>query len=1060
MNRIGSIRVTASLITVVVVILSGCLIFGSLYSSLDTVSPRLVLAKAVKDCRPAIPRLVGFGYARPASRCEDVNRLSLKRVTQRLEKSLTGKASASALADSAVIRLVAGRFDEAIDLLVEASSLPDARAAIWSDLGAAYGTRALRQDSSIDLVRAISATEIALHRNPNLPEALFNRAFLLEKLYLRKGAEHAWRHYLELEAAPLWRREAARHLEALGQAASPQSPKTIRERLTKAVTAGDQPGVTHIIAEAPQPSRLFLEDEIMARWAAALDSGDISTASSLGLLASSIARNLQLLTGDKLPLEAVSALAMSSGKTRRALVKGHRFYRHALADYANLKLEEAKRGFSSARSELQRGRSPFALWADLNIALCEHQLNSLVSALVRLKKLETIAQSRGYRTLHGRSAWIAGRNYIVQANPEQAKDELIRALADFEQAREPGNLAAVHSLLAGVFNYLGDDQQAWKHLCKALAVVSTYDDPNRLSLILSDSARSLARVGETEMALIMQDEVVSVERRTSDPLSIAEALWWRALIYYHAGDSTRALADIVEATIHAAKITSAIRYHLEAGLSAIEGAIFRTRDPQRAVGALSRALQYFDGKNYEFILTEILLERGRAWLALNNLEAAESDFRRGIQEYERQRRRIREAPQRVVFFDQAEAVFEDMVHLQWYLRRDAATAFAYADRSKARSLLDAIEGKHFPLSTSDAASVEDYIQTIIPSHTAVISFAVIGNQLLSWCFLDGRLTTAEKDLSLPQLKGALARLEAWNQRSLDQASFDAAASAAYSYLLGDFEPSLGKASRLVFAPDKSLLALPFAALRSRNGRYLVEDYEIFVVPSVASISGLSRRTTLSRKSASPKALVLGDSSSGNDVDANFTRLPAAEDEARQVAALYPHSKLLLKKEASYQELIANARSTDVLHLAGHAVMNQRSRNAGGILLSSGFSSGSPGFLSSVEIVSLHFVRAPLVVLSTCNSALGKTDSLEGVLDLARPFLAAGAHAVVATLWRIDDKVASEFAVAFHYSFVRSRNAGKALREAQLRFLASSNLRFRRPSTWAAYQIIGAPGRNI
>ena len=92
----------------------------------------------------------------------------------------------------------------------------------------------------------------------------------------------------------------------------------------------------------------------------------------------------------------------------------------------------------------------------------------------------------------------------------------------------------------------------------------------------------------------------------------------------------------------------------------------------------------------------------------------------------------------------------------------------------------------------------------------------------------------------------------------------------------------------------------------------------------------------------------------------------------------------------------------------------------------------------------------LVVLAACETAGGLVSTAEGPIGLARPFLASGVPAVVATLWRVEDDASRELFVRFHQAYRASGNPLRALNEAQRAALAAGPES--RLSTWAAVQV--------
>ena len=107
------------------------------------------------------------------------------------------------------------------------------------------------------------------------------------------------------------------------------------------------------------------------------------------------------------------------------------------------------------------------------------------------------------------------------------------------------------------------------------------------------------------------------------------------------------------------------------------------------------------------------------------------------------------------------------------------------------------------------------------------------------------------------------------------------------------------------------------------------------------------------------------------------------------------------------------------------------------------------FATDLHREALKNVR--IVVLAACDTASGRVSRGEGVFGLARAFLRAGASAVVASLWPIDDARSVELAVTLHKELRAGYSVSDALRRAQLRVQASGHSD---PADWAALITLG------
>jgi CHAT domain-containing protein len=143
-----------------------------------------------------------------------------------------------------------------------------------------------------------------------------------------------------------------------------------------------------------------------------------------------------------------------------------------------------------------------------------------------------------------------------------------------------------------------------------------------------------------------------------------------------------------------------------------------------------------------------------------------------------------------------------------------------------------------------------------------------------------------------------------------------------------------------------------------------------------------------------------------------------------------------------------------VHFATHALINHQHPELSGIVLSQVDEKGQPrdGFLRLHEIYNLR-LAAELVVLSACETALGKEVKGEGMIGLTRGFMYAGAPRVAASLWRTDDRAAAELMKRFYQRMLGERmTAASALRAAQVSMLQEK--RWETPYYWAAFTLQG------
>jgi CHAT domain-containing protein len=193
-------------------------------------------------------------------------------------------------------------------------------------------------------------------------------------------------------------------------------------------------------------------------------------------------------------------------------------------------------------------------------------------------------------------------------------------------------------------------------------------------------------------------------------------------------------------------------------------------------------------------------------------------------------------------------------------------------------------------------------------------------------------------------------------------------------------------------------------------------------------------------------------------EAGFGRLLSTRREAAAISALVPERERMqaLDFEASRTAALRpELGEFRIVHFATHGMLNNIHPELSGIVLSLVDKEGRPqdGFLRLQDIYNLK-LSAELVVLSACQTGLGKEIKGEGLIGLARGFMYAGAPRIVASLWKVDDRATGELMKRFYQGLLgpeRLRPAG-ALRQAQLSVWKQKQ--WREPYYWAAFVLQG------
>jgi CHAT domain-containing protein len=253
-------------------------------------------------------------------------------------------------------------------------------------------------------------------------------------------------------------------------------------------------------------------------------------------------------------------------------------------------------------------------------------------------------------------------------------------------------------------------------------------------------------------------------------------------------------------------------------------------------------------------------------------------------------------------------------------------------------------------------------------------------------------------------------------------------------LIEPFTDLLERYNRLIIVPHGSLHLVPFHVLPFK-GPPLAVSHVVTYLPSSSIARFLHPKETNPRRQS---VLALGNPSSMKMTDRNnntifASPLGGAGKEAQAITALCPGSKTLLNREATSDYLLKYIHDYSILHLATHCKFDPEVPLLSSICLAYGRQ------LSVLDLLDLH-LDVDLVIFSACQTAQGTPTAGDHIVGFSRALFAAGARAVIVSLWPVDDSATSEILIDFYKRLSSGKSAPAALQEAQVSFKQHSGSR--------------------
>ena len=334
--------------------------------------------------------------------------------------------------------------------------------------------------------------------------------------------------------------------------------------------------------------------------------------------------------------------------------------------------------------------------------------------------------------------------------------------------------------------------------------------------------------------------------------------------------------------------------------------------------------------------------------------------------------------------------------------------------------------------------------------------------------------------------------------SEDLAPFVAASNALYKTVI---EPAASMIAdkRLLVVADGALNYVPFEALvKNSDGadyaslNYLVKTNEIAYAPSASVIAAIrganngaagkgmllvadpvfssddprAKGGAAAGATADTRGLGLGLESAVKDVSGqpvptgglHLARLAGTRTEADAISKIAGSGNIKADVWTDLNASEDNVRDRDItgyrfVHVATHGLLDAERPQFTGVVLSLVGNKTNDGFLRTDEIFNLK-LGTPLVMLSACETGLGKEKRGEGVIGLTRAFIYAGAPTVGVSLWSVADKSTADLMTDFYKRLLAPspKSPVAAMREAQLAMIDGK--KYSAPFYWAPFVLVG------
>ncbi|HEX6288320.1 MAG TPA: CHAT domain-containing tetratricopeptide repeat protein [Herpetosiphonaceae bacterium] len=621
-----------------------------------------------------------------------------------------------------------------------------------------------------------------------------------------------------------------------------------------------------------------------------------------------------------------------------------------------------------------------------------------------------------------------------------------RALALYRQAhllaRENGDLFHQGYTLLNmgmIYNDLEQHDQALDLSSQSLSLFRELGNPYREAHALYEIGNNAMYLGRWQMAQEYVQEAIALYAALDMPPRLRMSYWMQGFLYHLLGDEQQSEAAYLRA-LTLAETAEHGDPRILMDTCVYLGLLYQTQGRwAEALAAYQQASSWATLLRNWHTLSLIHYRRGNVYSRQGDPEAALDAYRDAIEVIEQLRGDTEDETVKIGILGTTQQVYEAMVLLCLACDR-RAEAFAYVERARSRAFLDTLTRKspelydavdqpivtlaeiqrHLPAS---ALLIEYFTTGVIPRGEHLLNKLPAANvhlrehltlppQVIIFAIAHDRLDVQFAALDpntlrpLPNDPGPGRRLLRGRMLPL-----------LYERLIEPVAPLMQGRDLLYLIPHGPLHYVPFQALRSASGSYLLDEGGPMLARA-PSATVLLRNCLSRRRSRAEHLIALGYNDTGD------AELRHAEAEARMVAHLMGGEAWAGPLPKS-RALLTLGPQIRWLHFAGHAVFKPRDPLASELRL------GPDDALDARTIIGELELGADLVTLSACTSGLSQVVSGDELLGLQRAFLYAGVPSVVCTLWEAEDLV-TRFVMERFYTDVRhGRPVAAALRDAQV-----------------------------
>jgi len=723
-----------------------------------------------------------------------------------------------------------------------------------------------------------------------------------------------------------------------------------------------------------------------------------------------------------------------------------------------------------------------------NIAIIYDQIGNVNKAFEYYKKGLEVSELIGNKSGIARNLENIGCTYLELQDYTNAEKYLLQSTEIFKKTGERKELAHAYGNLGYMMIEMKDYSKARKYLEQALQIGQDVGAKGVVANQFIGLGYLEFELGNVKSSYDYFDKGLKYTVSLNDSKSFWEAQTGLAMVLREQGKSEKALEHAMAAIDKLEEVQRLLTIsEFKSGYTDKHINIY-----ENILDLLVSMNKDVPWKGYDVMAFQYA-EKAKARVFLQNLLESKADIRSGVSPELKLKeqeilRKIADRQKQLLHDDPDKRKRKELAsELEKYEN----------DFKKLEREIKSNNPKYFNLYSPEPYGVEKVRAVILHDNEVILEYAVGRKHSYLWMLSKDDFflyELPEKDVIVKAVKEYLHTINQKVGLTNPYESHIAKGREVFNLLLKPCINNLEKNSHLMIVADDILHLLPFESLimdksdGEGSPRYLIEEFTVSYSPSSTSLAFLPG-TTQKKPADQKRLLAFADPVFQPSAAASETRskagrhmesgllvmadeepglfshyrtgelqlhaLPFARTEVQNISGLFPKGKSVIYIGAEANESTLKNESLDrfdYIHFATHGLIEESVPFRSGIVLSAGEGSEEDGILQVNEILNLE-LNAEMVVLSACETALGKLYQGEGMEGISRAFIYAGASSMVVSLWNINDRSAAQLMTRFYDSLIKGSDKSMALQKAKLTMIKAGNA-YSHPYYWAPYIILG------